>query len=73
MTEYTKAPMSKDTTEIAAEAEAAFAMDLARSEGLQAAMNLYGKPPVWMIWRMGWCVGKSDGLAHAKRILTDEQ
>lgn len=62
---------STDTTEVAAEAEAAFAIDLARSDSLQKAIELWGQRPVFLMWRMGWCTGKSAGLEQAQRIMTD--
>ena len=60
-----------DTTEIEAEAEAAFAVDVARSKSLPGAIALWGRKPVFMLWRMGWCTGKSAGLEHAKNLFTD--
>lgn len=62
--------MAVDTTAVAAEAEAAFALDVARSASLPKAIALYGRTPVFLMWRMGWCTGKSAGLDEAKRLFS---
>lgn len=62
---------STDTTEIAAEADGSFAIDMARSDSLKKAAALFGTDAVRLIWRMGWCSGKSAGLDHARRIITE--
>lgn len=62
-----------DTTEVAAEAEAAFEIDVARSKSLPKAIAIYGRTPIFLIWRMGWCTGKSAGLGQAKAMLTGRE
>lgn len=62
---------STDTTEIEAEAEAAFAIDVARMKSLSHAIEIYGHRFVFLLWRMGWCTGKSAGLEEAKRLFAE--
>lgn len=57
--------------ELAAEVDAAFAIELARSRALQALVERYGVESTRLVWRMGWCCGKEAGLAAASRIMSE--
>ncbi len=62
-----------DTTEVAAECEAAFDIDLLQSEALRKAVAIFGRKPMYLIWQRGWCTGKSAGLDHARRVFEERQ
>ena len=56
-------------TQIEAEVDAAFAIELASSAALRAMVEKYWREAVYTAWRLGWCGGVSAGLQKAQRIL----
>jgi hypothetical protein len=58
-----------DLSELEAEMQAAFEIQLARSEGLRALVEHAGRRTVWLAWRLGWASGQQKGLEKAQQIL----
>jgi hypothetical protein len=61
-----------DLSELEAEMQAAFEIQLARSEGLRALVEYAGRQIVWHAWRLGWATGKQAGLEKAQQVLDAE-
>lgn len=59
-----------DLTEIEAELDASFEIELARSSALRALAVHSGREAVYHAWRFGWIVGKQAGLAQAQEVLS---
>jgi hypothetical protein len=51
-------PRSPDLSNIKAESEAAFALEVARDSALALAVERFGRQLVFLIWRQGYCKGQ---------------
>ena len=52
-----------------AQAETAFAIELARDATLRALVQLYGRDAVEMAWKLGWFSGMGAGLDKVKQVM----
>lgn len=57
-------------SDVEAELDASFEIELARSDALRALTVHSGRKIVYHAWRLGWVVGKQAGLAQAQEVLS---
>jgi hypothetical protein len=56
-------------SQLRAQVDADFAIELARNAALRALVEMHGRDAVEMSWKLGWFSGYGIGLDKAKEIM----